>query len=75
MGFFRPTRGSLNKKKNLMDSHPYSYKTSILTLGVPYEVVHSRQTKLHPGFTLHALGPRQTSADFPRYLNSSPVPV
>ena len=34
-----------------MDSHPYSYETSIFTPGVPYEEVQGRQTKLHPAFT------------------------
>ena len=38
-----------------MDSHPYSYKTSIFTLGVPHEEVQGRQTQLHPGFTLGKL--------------------
>ena len=38
-----------------MDSHPYSYKTSILTLGAPDQEVQGRQTKLYPGFTLGKL--------------------
>ena len=38
-----------------MDSHPYSYETSIFTLGAPHEKVQGRQTKLHPGFTLGKL--------------------
>ena len=38
-----------------MDSHPYSYETSIFTLGAPHEEVQGEQTKLHPGFTLGKL--------------------
>ena len=38
-----------------MDSNPYSYETSIFTLGAPHEEVQGRQTKLHPGFTLGKL--------------------
>ena len=38
-----------------MDSHPYSYETSIFTLCAPHEEVQGRQTKLHPGFTLGKL--------------------
>ena len=38
-----------------MDSHPYSYETSIFTLGAPHEEVQGRQTKLHPGFTVGKL--------------------
>ena len=39
----------------LMDSHPYSYETSIFTLGAPHdshEEVHGRQTKLVQPFPL-----------------------
>ena len=43
------------RKKNLMDSHPYSHETSIFTLGAPHEEVQGRQTKLHPGFTMGKL--------------------
>ena len=39
----------------LMDSHPYSHKTSIFTLGAPNEEVQGRQTKLHPDFTMGKL--------------------
>ena len=44
-----------------MDSHPYSYETSIFTLGAPHEEVQgrprprARQTKRHPGFTMGKL--------------------
>ena len=46
---------SHGRRKILMDSHPYSYKTSIFTLGAPHEEVKGKQTKLHPGFTLGKL--------------------
>ena len=49
--FFKSTRGSW-KKKNLMDSHPYSHERSIFTLGAPHEEVQGRQTKLHPGISI-----------------------
>ena len=39
----------------ILHSHPYSYETSIFTLGTPHEEVQDRQTKLHPGFTLGKL--------------------
>ena len=45
----------MQEKKNLIDSHPYSHETSILTLGVPHEEVQVRQTKVHPGFTMGKL--------------------
>ena len=48
-------RGGHEKRKFLMDSHPYSHKTSIFTLSAPHEEVQSRQTKLHPGFTMGKL--------------------
>ena len=51
--FLKFTRGSW--KKILMDSHPYSYETSIFILGMIHEEVQGRQTKLHPGFTLGKL--------------------
>ena len=47
-------RGGHRKRKILMDSHPYSYETSIFTLGAPHEV-QGRQTKHHPGLTLGKL--------------------
>ena len=40
--------GGHGRRNILMDSHPYSYETSIFTLGAPHEEVQSRQTKLHP---------------------------
>ena len=49
-----------------MDSQPYSHETLIFTLGALHEEVQGRQTKLHPG---------QTSAAFPRYLNSWEIPT
>ena len=51
--------GGHGRRKILMDSHPYSHKTSIFTLGAPEEV-QGRQTKLHPGFTIG-----ENSAAFP----------
>ena len=48
-------RGGHGRRKILMDSHPYSYETSICTLGAPHEKVQGRQTKLHPGFTIGKL--------------------
>ena len=53
--FFLSPRGGHGRRKNLMDSHPYSYETSISTLGAPHEEVQGRQTKLHPGFTMGKL--------------------
>ena len=53
--FFLSPRGGHERRKILMDSHPYSYETSIFNLGAPYEEVQGRQTKLHPGFTLGKL--------------------
>ena len=47
--------GGLERRKILMDSHPYSQETSIFTLGAPHEEVQGRQTKLHPGFTMGKL--------------------
>ena len=38
-----------------LDSHPYSYETTIFTIGAPHEEVQGRQTKLHQGFTLGEL--------------------
>ena len=38
-----------------MDSHPYSYETSIFTLVAPHEEVQGRQTKLYPFLTLGKL--------------------
>ena len=49
------SQGGYRRRKNLMDSHPYSYETSSFTLGAPHEEVQDRQTKLHPGFTLGKL--------------------
>ena len=43
------------RRKILMDSHPYSYETSIFILAAPHEEVQVRQTKLYPGFTLDKL--------------------
>ena len=40
------------RRKILMDSHPYGYETSIITLSAPLQ---GRQTKLHPGFTMGKL--------------------
>ena len=48
-------RGVHRRRQFLTDYHPYSYETSIFTLGVPHEEVQGRQTKLHPGFTLGKL--------------------
>ena len=48
-------RGGHGRRKSLMDSHLYSYETSIFTLGAPHEEVQGRQTKLYPGFTLGKL--------------------
>ena len=42
-------------KNFLMDSHPYSYETSIFTPAAPHEEVQGRQTNFHPGFTLGKL--------------------
>ena len=53
--FFFSPRGGHGRRKILMDSHPYSHKTSIFTLGAPHEEVQGRQTKLHPGFTMGKL--------------------
>ena len=53
--FFLSTRGGHGRRTILMDSHSYSYETSIFTLGAPHEEVQGRQTKLHPGFTLGKL--------------------
>ena len=53
--FFSRPLGGHGRKKIVMDSHPYSYETSIFTLGAPHEEVQGRQTKLHPGFTLGKL--------------------
>ena len=50
----------------LMDSHPYSYETSILTLHAPHEEVQGRQTKLHPGFTLGKLVQPSPGISIPR---------
>ena len=46
---------SFERRKILMDSHPYSYETSIFTLGALHEEVQGRQTKLHQGFSLGKL--------------------
>ena len=46
--FFLSPRGGHGRRKNLMDSHPYSHETSIFTLGAPHEEVQGRQTKLLP---------------------------
>ena len=51
---FNP-RGGHGRRNILMDSHPYSYETSIFTPGVPHEEVQGRQTKLNTGFTLGKL--------------------
>ena len=53
--FFLSLRGGHGRRKILMDSHSYSHKTSIFTLGAPHEEVQGRQTKLHPGFTMGKL--------------------
>ena len=53
--FFSSPRGGHGRRKNLMDSHPYSHETSIFTLGAPHEEVQGRQTKLYPGFTMGKL--------------------
>ena len=53
--FFSSPRGGHGIRKFLMDSHPYSYETSIFTVGAPHEKMQGRQTKLHPGFTLGKL--------------------
>ena len=53
--FFSSPRGDHERRKILMDSHPYSHETSIFTLGAPHEEVQGRQTKLHPGFTMGKL--------------------
>ena len=53
--FFLSPRGGHGRRKNLMNSHPYSHETSIFTLGAPHEEVQGRQTKLHPGFTMGKL--------------------
>ena len=37
--------GGHGRIKILMDSHPYSYETSIFTLRAPHEEVQDRQTK------------------------------
>ena len=47
-----------------MDSHSYSFETSIFTLGAPHEEVQGRQTKLHTGFTLGELGQRSPDISF-----------
>ena len=39
----------------LMDSHPYSYETSIFTLRAPHEEVQGKQAKIHPRLTLGKL--------------------
>ena len=43
--FFKSMRGH-ERRKNLMDSHPYSYETSIFSLGAPHEKVQGRQTQI-----------------------------
>ena len=53
--YFLSPRGGHGRRTFLMDSHPYSHKTSIFTLGAPHEEVQGRQTKLHPGFTMGKL--------------------
>ena len=53
--FSSTSRGGHGRREILMDSHPYSYETSIFTLGAPNEEVQGGQTKLHPGFTLGKL--------------------
>ena len=59
------SRGGHGRRKLLMDFHPYSYETSIFTLGAPHEEVQGRQTKLHTGFTLGKLvQPLQVSQFF-----------
>ena len=52
------------EEKKLMDKdfHPDGYETSIFTLGEPHE---EAANKTSPRFY-----PEQTSAAFPRYLNS-----
>ena len=52
--FFKFMRGH-ERRKIMMDSHPYGYETSIFTLCAPHEEVQDRQTKFHPGFTLGKL--------------------
>ena len=37
-----------HRRQISMDSHPYSYETSIFTLGVPHKEVQGRQTKVLP---------------------------
>ena len=53
---FKSTRGQ-ERTSLLMDSHPFSYETSIFTLGAPHEEVQGRQAKLHLVFTLGELVP------------------
>ena len=45
-------RASHKRIQILMDPHPYSYETSIVTLAAPHEKVQDRHTKLYSGFTL-----------------------
>ena len=52
---FFSLRGGHGSRKILMDSHPYSYVTSIFILGVSHEEVQGRQTKLHLPFNLGKL--------------------
>ena len=59
---FASPRGGHGRRKILMDSHPYSHKTSIFTLGAPHEKVQGRQTNLHPGFTMVKLVQRLPQA-------------
>ena len=51
---FLSPRGGNERRKILMDSHPYSHET-IFTLSAPHEEVQGRQTKLHPGSTMGKL--------------------
>ena len=53
--FFSSLRRGHGRRKIWMDSHPYSYETSIFTLGAPHKEVQGRQTVLHPGFTMGKL--------------------
>ena len=48
-------RGGHGRRQFLIDSYPYGHETSIFTLGVTHEEVQSRQTKLHPRFTMGKL--------------------
>ena len=55
LGIASGLQGGHERRQILIDSHLYSYETSIFNFGAPHEVVQGRQTKLHPGFTLGKL--------------------